>query len=222
MTSLSKESGAIPPDSDGTSLPESSPDGATPSNLHSGARHRVADQVFRNLAVGSGFVVSLVIGLIALFLLAQAIPSLAKNEENFFTYTGDWITSGNQLAFGIPQLFYATVVVSVIALLIAMPVALGISIFLTEYAPKRLVGPITYTVDLLAAVPSIVYGLWGGILVLGPRAGAGERVARRPPRFPAVLPAAHPGREHVHRWHAAHRGHRARGHDPADHHRGHP
>ncbi|ATD72104.1 MULTISPECIES: phosphate ABC transporter permease subunit PstC [Gordonia] len=167
MTSLSKESGAIPPDSDGTSLPESSPDGATPSNLHSGARHRVADQVFRNLAVGSGFVVSLVIGLIALFLLAQAIPSLAKNEENFFTYTGDWITSGNQLAFGIPQLFYATVVVSVIALLIAMPVALGISIFLTEYAPKRLVGPITYTVDLLAAVPSIVYGLWG-ILVLGP------------------------------------------------------
>ncbi|MCR8895771.1 phosphate ABC transporter permease subunit PstC [Gordonia sp. GONU] len=167
MTSLSKESGAIPPDSDGTSLPGSSPDGATPSNLHSAARHRVADQVFRNLAVGSGFVVSLVIGLIALFLLAQAIPSLAKNEENFFTYTGDWITSGNQLAFGIPQLFYATVVVSVIALLIAMPVALGISIFLTEYAPKRLVGPITYTVDLLAAVPSIVYGLWG-ILVLGP------------------------------------------------------
>ncbi|MDS1113150.1 phosphate ABC transporter permease subunit PstC [Gordonia westfalica] len=167
MTSLSKDSGAVPPDTGGTGLPGSSPDGTTPSNLHSAARHRVADQIFRNLAVGSGFVVSLVIGLIALFLVAQAVPSLAKNEENFFTYTGDWITSGNQLAFGIPQLFYATVVVSVIALLIAMPIALGISIFLTEYAPKRLVGPITYTVDLLAAVPSIVYGLWG-ILVLGP------------------------------------------------------
>ncbi len=166
MTSLSREDGAVSPDSDGPAL-HGPPDGAAPGGLDTAARHRVADQVFRTLAVGSGFVVSLVIGLIALFLLAQAAPSLAKNEENFFTYTGDWITSGSQLAFGIPQLFYATVVVAVIALLIAMPVALGISIFLTEYAPKRLVGPITYTVDLLAAVPSIVYGLWG-ILVLGP------------------------------------------------------
>ncbi|WP_238423370.1 phosphate ABC transporter permease subunit PstC [Gordonia sp. 'Campus'] len=166
MTSLSKEGGAVPP---GTDEPTTSGSSHEPPSgtLHSAAHHQVADRVFRTLAVGSGFVVSIVIALIALFLLAQAIPSLAKNEENFFTYTGQWITSGSQLAFGIPQLFYATVVVSVIALLIAMPVALGISIFLTEYAPKRLVGPITYTVDLLAAVPSIVYGLWG-ILVLGP------------------------------------------------------
>ncbi|MCZ4537769.1 phosphate ABC transporter permease subunit PstC [Gordonia terrae] len=166
MTSLSKEGGTTPPDTGEFRPTGSSPD-QPESSLHSAAHHRVADRVFRTLAVGSGFVVSIVIGLIALFLLAQAIPSLAKNEENFFTYTGQWITSGDQLAFGIPQLFYATVVVSVIALLIAMPVALGISIFLTEYAPKRFVGPITYTVDLLAAVPSIVYGLWG-ILVLGP------------------------------------------------------
>ena len=57
--------------------------------------------------------------------------------------------------------------VSVIALVIAMPIALGISIFLTQYAPKRVVSPLTYLVDLLAAVPSIVYGLWG-ILILGP------------------------------------------------------
>ncbi|MGW0039168.1 phosphate ABC transporter permease subunit PstC [Gordonia sp. NPDC003376] len=137
------------------------------ATLNRSVHHRMGDQVFRTLAVGSGFVVSLVIFLIAVFLLAQAIPSLAKNSENFFTYTGPWETSGDTLKFGIPQLFYATVVVSVIALLLAMPVALGISIFLTEYAPKRLVGPISYTVDLLAAVPSIVYGLWG-ILVLGP------------------------------------------------------
>ncbi|WP_439029906.1 phosphate ABC transporter permease subunit PstC [Gordonia terrae] len=166
MTSLSKEGGAVPP---GTDEPTASGSSHEPPSgkLHAAAHHQVADRVFRTLAVGSGFVVSIVIALIALFLLAQAIPSLAKNDENFFTYTGQWITSGSQLAFGIPQLFYATVVVSVIALLIAMPVALGISIFLTEYAPKRLVGPITYTVDLLAAVPSIVYGLWG-ILVLGP------------------------------------------------------
>ncbi|ALG86574.1 phosphate ABC transporter permease subunit PstC [Gordonia phthalatica] len=128
---------------------------------------RVGDRVMGTLATGSGLLVSLVIGLIALFLLIQAVPALAKNTANFFTYTGSWVVSGTQLEFGIPQQFYATVLVSVIALLIAMPVALGIALFVTEYAPKRLAAPIAYVVDLLAAVPSIVYGLWG-ILVLGP------------------------------------------------------
>ncbi len=164
MTSPTTEGDAVPP---ATGAPGESPDGKGSAGLQVGARHRIADRVFRTLSVGSGLLVSVVIGLIAVFLLAQAVPSLLDNEENFFTYTGDWVTTGDRLAFGIPQLFYATVVVSVIALMLAMPVSLGISIFLTEYAPKRLVGPISYTVDLLAAVPSIVYGLWG-ILVLGP------------------------------------------------------
>ena len=167
MTSTGQEqSGTIPPGEtpDGAPTPADEPGS---SGLQGGAHHQIADRVFRSLAVGSGFLITLVIALIAAFLLAQAIPSLAKNTANFFTYTGPWVTSGTELTFGIPQLFYATVVVSVIALLLAMPIALGITIFLTEYAPKRLVGPITYTVDLLAAVPSIVYGLWG-ILVLGP------------------------------------------------------
>ncbi|NDZ96181.1 phosphate ABC transporter permease subunit PstC [Streptomyces sp. SID6673] len=143
------------------------PPEAQPSELTTAKHSRLGDQIFRTLSVGSGVLVSIVIALIAIFLLAQAIPSLAKNTANFFTYQGEWITTGTELKFGIPQLFYATVVVSVIALILAMPVALGISIFVTEYAPKRFVGPITYTVDLLAAIPSIVYGLWG-ILVLGP------------------------------------------------------
>lgn len=121
----------------------------------------------RSLTTGSGLLVSAVIGLIALFLLLQAVPALAKNSANFFTFQGAWVVSGSHIEFGIPQQFYATVVVSVIALIIAMPVALGIAIFVTEYAPKRLAGPIAYVVDLLAAIPSIVYGLWG-ILVLGP------------------------------------------------------
>jgi phosphate transport system permease protein len=133
----------------------------------SGTVTRLGDRIFRTLSVGSGLLVSAIIGLIALFLIIQAVPALAKNSENFFTYTGTWVTDGDALQFGILNLLYATVVVSVIALILAMPIALGISIFLTQYAPKRLVGPITYLVDLLAAVPSIVYGLWG-ILVLGP------------------------------------------------------
>lgn len=128
---------------------------------------RIGDRVMSTLAVGSGLLVSGAIALIAVFLLISAVPSLLKNTENFFTYTGTWVVSGSELKFGIPAQFYATVIVSVIALIIAMPVALGIAVYVTEYASPRVAGPITYVVDLLAAVPSIVYGLWG-ILVLGP------------------------------------------------------
>ncbi|GAC68394.1 phosphate ABC transporter permease subunit PstC [Gordonia soli] len=166
MTSLSEQQGDSPQGDPTLPGPPSTSEGDT-EGLRSGTSSRLGDQIFRSLSVGSGFLVSIIIGLIALFLLAQAVPSLIDNSANFFTYQGEWITTGTELRFGIPQLFYATVIVAVIALLLAMPIALGISIFLTEYAPKRLVGPITYTVDLLAAVPSIVYGLWG-ILVLGP------------------------------------------------------
>ena len=165
MTTLRKTPAST--DDSGDSAPQEPLPSGESSSLAGNPRDRLGDRIFKALSVGSGFVVSLVIFLIAVFLIFQAVPSLAKNDANYFTYTGDWVTTGSSLKFGIPQLFYATVVVSVIALLLAMPVALGISVFLTEYAPKRLVGPITYTVDLLAAVPSIVYGLWG-ILVLGP------------------------------------------------------
>ncbi len=136
-----------------------------PGSLSGGPRR--GDRVMAVATTGSGLLVSATIGLIALFLLLSALPALTRNTENFFTYTGPWTVSGEALAFGIPAQFYATVVVSVIALLIAMPVALGVALFVTEYAPPRLARPITYAVDLLAAVPSIVYGLWG-ILVLGP------------------------------------------------------
>ncbi|MCF8588441.1 phosphate ABC transporter permease subunit PstC [Gordonia liuliyuniae] len=136
------------------------------SRLTDSAVSRTGDRVMRTLSTGSGLLVSVVIGLIAIFLLIQAVPALAGNTQNFFTYQGPWATSGD-LAFGIPRQFYATVLVSVIALIIAMPVALGIALFVTEYAPKRVATPIAYVVDLLAAIPSIVYGLWG-ILVLGP------------------------------------------------------
>ncbi|MCF8568906.1 phosphate ABC transporter permease subunit PstC [Gordonia sp. HY002] len=143
------------------------PSGRRGSSRQTGsAVSRTGDRVMRTLSTGSGLLVSVVIGLIAIFLLIQAIPALAENTANFFTFQGPWTTSG-ELAFGIPRQFYATVLVSVIALIIAMPVSLGIALFVSEYAPKRLAAPIAYVVDLLAAIPSIVYGLWG-ILVLGP------------------------------------------------------
>ena len=71
------------------------------------------------------------------------------------------------LRFGIRDLFQVTVLSSVFALVIAVPIAIGIAAFLTNYAPRRLARPFAILVDLLAAVPSIVFGLWG-IFVLAP------------------------------------------------------
>ena len=72
--------------------------------------------------------------------------------------------------FGIFDLLQVTVFVSLFALVLAMPIALGIAIFLTQYSPRRMAGPLAYMVDLLAAVPSIIYGVWG-LYVLAPRCG---------------------------------------------------
>lgn len=91
MTSTAgqEQSGTIPPGETPDGAP-AAPGEPGSSSLHGGARHQIADRVFRSLAVGSGFLITLVIALIAIFLLAQAIPSLAKNTANFFTYTGPW------------------------------------------------------------------------------------------------------------------------------------
>nr|WP_120491846.1 phosphate ABC transporter permease subunit PstC [Corynebacterium lactis] len=133
-----------------------------------GAVVRPGDRVFKILAVGSSVLVTVSIIAIAVFLLLRAIPAISRNEANFFTYAERWnLANTSAMYFGIPNMFLVTVTVSILALILAMPVALGIAIFLTAYAPKSMVKPLGYLVDLLAAVPSIVYGLWG-FMALGP------------------------------------------------------
>jgi phosphate transport system permease protein len=133
-----------------------------------GSKVRPGDRIFRLLAEGSGVLIVALIAAIGVFLLWRAVPALARNKENFFTFGGNWVTTDTSaMHFGILDLLQVTVFVSVFALLIAMPVALGIAIFQTQYAPRRLAGPLAYVVDLLAAVPSIVYGVWG-LYVLAP------------------------------------------------------
>ena len=133
-----------------------------------GSKVRLGDRVFRSLAEASGVLIVALIAAIGVFLLWRAVPALARNKENFFTFGGNWVTTDTSaMHFGILDLLQVTVFVSVFALLIAMPVALGIAIFQTQYAPRRISGPLAYVVDLLAAVPSIVYGVWG-LYVLAP------------------------------------------------------
>jgi phosphate transport system permease protein len=132
------------------------------------AKVRWGDRIFRWLAEGSGVLIVVIIAAIGFFLLWRAIPALARNEANFLLYSGNWVTTDTSaMQFGILDLLQVTVFVSVFALILSMPVALGIAIYLTQYAPRRVSGPLAYMVDLLAAVPSIIYGVWG-LYVLAP------------------------------------------------------
>lgn len=138
-------------------------------SLWGGAKPRFGDRIFRRSAETSGGLIIVLVIAIGGFLLMRAIPALKHNRENFFTYGGRWITNDtSSMHFGIFNLLQVTVCVSLFALILAMPVALGVAIFLTQYAPRRFIAPLAYTVDLLAAVPSIIYGIWG-LHVLGPQ-----------------------------------------------------
>nr|WP_245797341.1 phosphate ABC transporter permease subunit PstC [Corynebacterium aquilae] len=141
-------------------------------DLH-GSPH-LGDRLFLGAARSSSIAITALIAAIGLFLVWRAVPALNNNTGGlwgFLTYRGDWNTSNPQaMTFGIANLFLVTMSIATLALLIAMPVALGISIYLTVYAPARLKGILGWLVDILAAVPSIVYGLWGA-MVLGPALG---------------------------------------------------
>lgn len=125
------------------------------------------DRVFKGLATGSGWFVVVLIAAIGLFLLIQAIPPLLADNVSFLTSRQFDVGDPADLNFGILDLLLVTVEVSVFALVLSMPIGLGIALFLTQYAPGRVARPFGYLVDLLAAVPSIIFGLWG-LFVLAP------------------------------------------------------
>ena len=115
---------------------------------------------------------ALVAGLLVLIILAGIAVSTAQQSANWFStvgFKGFFSTVWNQStnSFGPMAFVYGTVISSVIALIIAVPLSLGVALLLTEVLPQRLARPIVYVIDLLAVVPSVVWGLWG-ILVLVP------------------------------------------------------
>lgn len=132
-----------------------------------GGDSRRGDRVFGSLALAAGATIIGVIALMAIFLIIRAVPSLQADKVNFITSSEFSTTDETNLRFGIAELFQVTLLSSVFALAIAVPIAIGIAAFLTNYAPRRLAKPFAILIDLLAAVPSIVFGLWG-IFVLAP------------------------------------------------------
>jgi phosphate transport system permease protein len=120
------------------------------------------------LSTASAVSIIVLIILIAVFLLVQAIPSLRADHVNFLTSAEFDTNDAQNLRFGIRDLLVVTLMSSIVALILAVPVAVFIALFITMYAPRSVSRIFGSIIDLLAAVPSIVFGLWG-IFVLAPK-----------------------------------------------------
>jgi phosphate transport system permease protein len=142
------------------------PEGHRPLDADRASTGRLGDRIFGGSATGAGLVVITLVTLIGVFLIWQAIPALLDNNASFLT-SRVWNPGGAEPAFGIVEFLWTTVMSSLIALTIAVPLGVAVALFLTQYAPLWMRRPAAGLVDLLAAVPSIVYGLWG-LITFGP------------------------------------------------------
>jgi phosphate transport system permease protein len=129
-------------------------------------RRAVGDSGFRLLTLGCGLVVLVVLGLITVSTTREAWPVLRHRTHNFL-FTQAWNPQAGRPLFGSLGFVYGTVISSLLAVVFAVPVSVGIALFVTEYAPRWLRRPVVFLVDLLAAIPSVVFGLWG-VLTLAP------------------------------------------------------
>jgi phosphate transport system permease protein len=123
-------------------------------------RRTRADRVYRSITTGAGLLTLVILALIGLFLLIKASPALGEAGLGFFTTTR-WQPDGIGHHFGIAGLLYWTVVMSTIALIMAVPISIATALFINEYAPRRLRRWLISLIDLLAAIPSVIYGIWG-------------------------------------------------------------
>jgi phosphate transport system permease protein len=118
------------------------------------------DRVFTRISAGAGGALFVLLVLIGFFLLLRAAPAIEGAGLGFFT-TVDWRSDTNPPIFGVLGLLAGTTIVATIACLVAIPVSVLSALFITEYAGPRLRNALTGVVDLLAAIPSLLYGLWG-------------------------------------------------------------
>jgi phosphate ABC transporter permease protein PstC len=127
---------------------------------------RAQDRALRWVLTGVAGAILALIGYFFVRLLVEAWPAFSRFGVFGFTFTDNWDVSRN--FYGALPLLVGTLITSVVALCIGVPVAVGTALFVTELCPRRLRGPLTVMVELLAAVPSVVYGLWG-VFVLIPK-----------------------------------------------------
>jgi len=118
------------------------------------------DAVFRGLMFTAALLVLLIVGGMIIALAIKSLEAISQFGFAFLT-SREWNPAESR--FGALPFIYGTVVSSAIALLVGVPLSLGIAIFLVEQAPRYLARPITFLIELLAAIPSVVYGVWGDL-----------------------------------------------------------
>nr|WP_165775855.1 phosphate ABC transporter permease subunit PstC [Bifidobacterium sp. DSM 109959] len=157
---------------------------------------KTADKVFKGIAYACGILILVVLAAVFLFLFFRAWPLIggdqAANSATISSFTGGKVSSF--WGYVLPLLF-GTVLISVLALLIAFFVSIGIALFISHYAPKKVATALSYVIDLLAAIPSVIYGLWGGLILVPAIYPFWNWVANHLGWFPLFAgPAANPQR----------------------------
>ena len=124
----------------------------------------IGDKIFRIILLAAASSILLIVAGIFIMMVQNSMPTLERFGIGFL-FGSEWKPA--QEEFGALPFIYGTVVSSLLAVLLSVPISLGVAIFLVEQAPKKVARPIAFMVELLAAIPSVVYGLWG-IFVLSP------------------------------------------------------
>ena len=140
-------------------------DPAAPAGSAGPLAHRrpLGDRVFQILAAAAGVLVLVILALIAITTSQQASSWFSTQGWKIFTV--DWNPATN--SFGALSFIYGTIITAAIAIILSVPISVAVALLLTEVVPRRWARPIVYVIDLLAVVPSVVWGLWG-ILVFAP------------------------------------------------------
>jgi phosphate transport system permease protein len=136
-------------------------------------RRNILNRGFAGLSRGAAITILVTLAAVATFLIVEALPALTASPDQLADNV-DWLKDepGRSLWPTIASLVFGTVLISIVALVIATPISLGVAIFTSHYAPRRMAAGLGYVVDLLAAIPSVIYGLWGAFVFI-----------------PAILPA---------------------------------
>jgi phosphate transport system permease protein len=157
------------------------------------SRWRSGDALFKTATAGAAGLIVVLLAATLAFLLDQAWPAL--EHYGFFSFLSStrWAPSEATAAsspnpYGIMQFVYGTVVTSLIAMLLAVPVAVAVALYVTEVAPAWLRKPLSGLVDLLAAIPSVVYGFWGIFALIPAIKPIGTWLAQNPGTWPVIGP----------------------------------
>jgi phosphate transport system permease protein len=125
---------------------------------------RPGDRIFSASAKYAGILILIVLAAVAIFLLVEAWPAISTSSARLSDAI-NWLEGKSLLGY-VGPLVFGTILAALIALVIATPIAIGVALFISHYAPRRVASVLGYVIDLLAAIPSVVYGLWGALWLM--------------------------------------------------------